>query len=795
MNPSKKAEFFNKLSSFFLKATIFSIPFFFLPFVRVPLDVSKGFLFSFGVILSFLAFIIARLVEGSFTLPRTRILAAASLIPVSFIVASILSPNFRVSFWGNSFDVVTGAGSALLFILVVLATSFFKDTNRIKGLYSAFFRGFIFLSIFQIAYIFIPFNQFFAKLFMQASPSLIGGWNDLAIFTGAIVILALMTLTKHSISKGLKRLATTSLVLGLITLVIVNTIAIWIMVGLVALIVFVYTLSFKRRPEMEEVNTEDGDERVFGIAPFIVILVSLFFIMSGATLGARITNMLGTTHTDVRPSIQSTFSVMKSAIAHNPLIGSGPNRFSHAWFMYKPADVNGTVFWDTGFSAGFGLIPTFFVTTGILGILAWLFFFASFIRQAFRPRVFYIEGGDNAYAVSTSLVLSLYFWVNAIIYVPNNINFILAFVMTSVFVGALIAGGIIGERKVAFLNDPRASFFSILSVVVLMILTIITGFIYVQKFSSIVLFNNGTTNINYTAESLDKSEISLLRALELSEQDIYYRALSEVYLYKLGFLLNQGENLSEAVKPELQNILNKSRASAEAAVRFDPTNYFNRISLARVFEALVPLKIEGAYDSARVSYEEALKQNPTNPGIYLSLARLEMANKSNNKAREYIKKALDKKANFVEAVFMLAEIEQSEGNSDEAIKQATQATQIAPNDASVFFQLGLLKYVNKDYTGAVGALERAVLLSPSSLNLHYYLGLAYAKAGRTSDALLQMRAIQKQIPDNEDMKKIIQNLEAGRDPLDGLVKNEASGIQEESAPEAGAQLPQDNNKR
>ena len=56
------------------------------------------------------------------------------------------------------------------------------------------------------------------------------------------------------------------------------------------------------------------------------------------------------------------------------------------------------------------------------------------------------------------------------------------------------------------------------------------------------------------------------------------------------------------------------------------------MSLGRVYEAVVPLKIPGAYESARASYEQALTLNPRSPALFLTLARLEAAQGDNAKA-------------------------------------------------------------------------------------------------------------------------------------------------------------------
>ena len=50
----------------------------------------------------------------------------------------------------------------------------------------------------------------------------------------------------------------------------------------------------------------------------------------------------------------------------------------------------------------------------------------------------------------------------------------------------------------------------------------------------------------------------------------------------------------------------------------------------------------------------------------------------------------------------------------------------------------------------------------------YYLGLAYDDQGEKSNALAQFIKLLESNPNNENVKKIIANLRAGRVALDGL---------------------------
>jgi VIT1/CCC1 family predicted Fe2+/Mn2+ transporter len=94
---SKKVEFFNKLSFTTLLATIFLSLFFFIPYVPVTLEASKGFLISVGATLALFFWLIARLGEGKFSFPKDKLIVAGAAIPVVFLLSSFFSSSKYVS--------------------------------------------------------------------------------------------------------------------------------------------------------------------------------------------------------------------------------------------------------------------------------------------------------------------------------------------------------------------------------------------------------------------------------------------------------------------------------------------------------------------------------------------------------------------------------------------------------------------------------------------------------------------------------------------------------------------------
>ena len=198
--------------------------------------------------------------------------------------------------------------------------------------------------------------------------------------------------------------------------------------------------------------------------------------------------------------------------------------------------------------------------------------------------------------------------------------------------------------------------------------------------------------------------------------------MSDIYLARLSLLSSQKNIPNETLNSQFQSIFQNAINSSKAAIDYDNANYQNHLAAGRVYESVIP--VEGAYKMAYDNYSNALKLNPKSPAINLTLARLEAFNKNNSKAREYVTKSLQLKNNYTDAVFLLAQIEISEGNIKDAIKLIEAGSTLAFDNPAVFFQLGVLKYSDKEknYKGAAEAFEKAVALNASYSNARYFLG-------------------------------------------------------------------------
>lgn len=750
---SKKVELFNKLSFGTLLGTIFLSLLFFIPYISVTLDASKGFLVSVGMTLALFFWLIARLGEGKFSIPKDKLIMYAAIIPVVFLVASFFSSSQYTSLFGSGFEIGTFGSMFVLFILFFLSSIYFQTEKRIVYFYMSLFVGGILLAIFELIHIFIGFGRIAPRLLLGVSSgNLIGSWNDFALFFGLLILLSLLTLEFLRSKKVFRIMQFFILIVGLFFLIIINIPFVWLLVGLCAAIIFIYSISIQQTHAHIE-------KKKFPFISLIVVFICFIFLVGSNSLGGVVAQYVNVPRIDIRPSFTTTAQIAWKAIKHNPLFGTGPNTFIIDWSLWQPKDIAQGIFWNTDFVSGFSTLSTFVVTTGILGLIAFALFIVTYCMRSYVSLKVALQSNSSNYFTMATLVISTYSWVSLIFYTPNIIMIVLAFASSGMLVGMLVMNQHVKVSHISFLNDPRNSFFAILGIMVLMMITLSTTYVYAEKFASIIYFSKGSVATN-TLESLSRSETMLTRAIALDKNDIYYRTLSQVYVGEIQLLVTDKTLSQDTLKSNVQQLVSAAEGSALAAVNRNPKGYLNYVNLGDIYASFVPFGIDKSYESAIGAYEKARTLAPNNASVVLSRASLEYAHKNNDEAKKYIQQALDLKVNYTDALFLLAQIETSEGNAGEAIKQAERAAQLTPTDATIFFRLGLLRYGNSDYTGAVSAFEQAVILNTNYLNARYFLGQAYQKVGRTSDALIQFKILAKVLPENQDIKDAIASLYA-----------------------------------
>jgi tetratricopeptide (TPR) repeat protein len=674
----------DRISFLSLFLVIVLLPVFFLPFTQIPIETSKALLFVVGLSVSVIFWALARFSDGKITLPKSWLLFSGFGVALVVLLSAFFSSAPNVSFFGTMFDIGSFwfIFTAILFMCacsVVLRDA--RNANMV--LFGTLISGAV-VMLFQIMRFFMP-TLLSLGVMGAKTDNMFGSWNAFGIFAGFSALLSLIIIEFFSVTKKSKFFFGALIALSMTLVAAVNFTFAWEMLGIFSLIIFVYKVSFFSRKENE------GAKPQFPAFSFAIVMISLLFFMSGQFIGGMIPQKLGLANIDPSPNFLATMSVAKQSLAHNPVLGIGPNRFADIWSMYKPAKVNTSDFWDVSFDHGSGLIPSLLATNGYLGILSWLVFFALFITIGIRSVFSNLDKGVNKEMVAF-FVLALYLFISSFFYSVGTASFLLAFAFTGVFIGLSAHQKSHGHVTIQFLDDHRKSFFFILFLVVVLVASAAATFKFIERFASVPYYAKTLQAFQTSTENpsprVAQAEASIAKTLSLYVNDLYLRTYSQVYLSKISLLSQKGNDLTEAEKAQFQTAFQEAVNGAQAATRFNNMNHLNFQSLGNVYGTAAVLGIKDAYEGAVDSYTKAATLNPLNPGIQLALANVALNADKVSEAKELTLKALALKPNFLDAIITLAQIAKNQGDLKTAIAYAEQALALYPQNTD------LINYVN-----------------------------------------------------------------------------------------------------
>lgn len=792
--PSK---FWQKMSHGILAILAFVMPFLFVPSAVFPFQLGKGLILAVAIVLATISFIISTIQNGSFLLPKNLFFLSILIIPIVFLISALATGATILNFFGYGFDVGSVGFITFGALFMFLVTEAWRTREEIFYAYLAFFVSAAIVFLFQIIRIIFGVNALSFGIFTSSVSNLIGNWNDLGIFAALTLIMSLVTIEMLTLSKLMKVFLYVLFVVSLLFCMFVNFGVIWMTLAVMSMVFFFYLFSFDRFMSTKApsdmsldggVTERPSVRRKISRPAIAVFVISVVFIIAGQSLGTFISNKIHVVSLEVRPSWVATAAVDSDTIKSHPLFGSGPGTFGTDWVLYKPTGVNESLFWNTDFLYGIGLIPSFAATTGIVGLLAFVFFLLMFLWVGIKAIFYPLSDLFSRYLVTTSFLASAFLWVGVVFYVPSVVNLTLTFFFTGLFGAILSREGILKTVVLPLKGNPKISFVSILCLTIILLASLVIGYNAGKGILSQYYYAQSVVGFSKD-QNIDTAEARMMKAIKLEGFDTYYRALSQIDLVRLNTLLGTQGADPDTLKTSFQNLLGDAIENARKATVINPHDYQNFVTLGDVYAALVPkpFAITGAFDNAKAMYETAEKVNPTAPGIPLSLAHLEVSNNDLEAARAYANQALALKQSYADAYFLLAQIDVTEGNVAKAIPSLESTIVLVPDNAGLYFQLGLLQYDQKDNNGAIASFSKAIQLENDYANAKYFLGLALYNVGRNSDAIIVFQNLAQTNPDSAEVKTILENLQANRAPF-------ANVPPPNNKPESASKLPVPNTK-
>jgi tetratricopeptide (TPR) repeat protein len=770
MNPVRRS--LDTISVFALITTVVAALLVIIPFASVSFVTTKTFLLAAGTLITLGLYILARLTRGNVVFPSSVLIGALWLPVVAYAFSAVFGRvAFVNAFWGTALEPDTLGFMLIVAILGTLSALVLKRPENYRSFLKIGAYTFVASALAQLLIVIV--GQFSPNNISPAF-SFIGSFGDLASLLGLGVVALLITFRFLEFSSRTRRMFIISGIVALFLLAIANVSLVWILLALVSLGLFVEAI-MRRRSKSADADLDETfvlDETPVGsdegnhslVVPLAVLAVSLFFIIGGA-LGNALANSLHVSVLNIRPSWQSTFSVAEKTYSTAPVFGSGPSTFGVEWLKHRDASLNSTVFWNIDFSSGIGFIPTSMVTTGIVGVLAWLAFIGLFVVLGLRMLILRTpQDAFIRYTAIVSFVGSLYLFTIAIFDLPNTVMLMLTFVFAGLFISTTRYAAHGRQWGILFSRSPRLGFVIVFSLTILLLSSVLAAYTLVGRYVATAQFSKAITALS--AGNLDGAESAVQNALSFAPSAPAYQLQSSIAKARLATIVNSTTLERSAAQKAYQTALSSGINAALTATNLNSSDYQNWLALGTLYAQAVPLGVSGAYDSAKTAYKKAQDLNPTNPQILYILAQLDIANKDSKSAETNLKSAISLKQDYIDAIFLLSQLQVQDGNVKDALNSSLAAAYFAPNNPNILFQVGILSAAAGDYASAGAALSAAVAANPQFANARYFLAAIYAKRGDFPNALAQMQAIAALSSDNaKTVAPQIASLTVGKNPF------------------------------
>jgi len=772
---------------------VFLLPLFFTTAVPSVLELNKQFLLIVMVGTAFLLWVGKMIWLNEVYFRRDFVLVPILTLLLVIGLSTLFSIYPQQSMWG-----VFGKESHSFISLLCLVAFFLLVFNNFKKESEVFLLGLVFLIGSVLAGIFAylqTWGVFILPWDILKNPTFntIGTIWALALFTGSAFILSVALALREQTPRFLK--ITLLVIAGLLFLALLKFnlfFKIWlgIILCLVALLAFVV------------VKEGQGTPNKLKIVPMLFLAFAFFAVI------------MKDLPREVNLPQETSLGVAFASFKENALLGKGPVTYDLVFQKFRPESVA----WPNNFSEASSYFMTLMSTVGILGTVAFVFMFAFglviFFRGAFRIiSSDQKRGGDDFLFLGFGLVwlllgLSFFFY---------SVNLTVLFVWW-LSLGALVSLSFMrfGDDQGTVLASPRSSL--VASFVFVLVMMGFLAMIYTggQKYFAAINFKDALES-DAQSKPLDQLGGQILKAVQADPQrDEYHRNLSVVfYAMANKRAAEKDDDLSAEDLNFISGMIKSSLQESESAKNLNPDNPQNYLSLARVYEGILATT-EEADKKAVENYQKAIELDPRNPSLYhkianvyvtmFDLARAKNQSQSQNGeseitkeerkylllAKENLAQALEINSNFFQSKMFLTEIHQREGDMAKAISNEEEIKSMAPNSPQISFRLGLLYYQNEQKDQAQKELERTVSLDKNHLTARYFLGLLYEEDGNTDKALEQFEKIAELDEENEEIKQIIENVKAGRDPLAGVLEEgQEEGVAEEIFQETREQVEEE----
>lgn len=662
-----------------------------------------------------------------------------------FVLATIFSVNRWGSFLGNYGNPMKGLVAGLTGVLFFW---FLANTINEKRLCLNFYALLISSSVIALAGLLSIFNfSFLNKIIPAGNLNLLGSYANLAAFLLlSLPLLAVGICMLGQISPNIKKsnsliiklaLAVMIFLFGL-TLMILGGFVFW-PVSIVSLVVILLFVLPKTTPADKGANM-----KLFGLLAFIVILM----IVGNLKIFTRALPY------EINLNLQSSWSIAKDSIKHNPFLGVGPANYYYAFDKYHDNNFNLTEFWNIHPDSTSGLPFELLVTIGLIGSLLFLIIVFKGLQLIYSTLLGSKQNGGQ------SILLGLFSSLVSLIILVFifSLNGSLLLYGALIFSLAVAGSMILGEKEPGYFemtfDKHKPTTASSLALLVLL--------------TAIILIFVGSVNFiladMYFNRSLKSTDIK--SAILRNEKAVNLNPYVDVYLLNLSNLYfaqyNNDQTLGQAEK---NNLANLAIGLAQKAVSLSPEKAANHEAYAYILEGLATINKDFLV-KAEDEYKKISELEPASPLPNLRLGIISANQASAEKdvkqkqsllssALQSLDDAISKKANFSPAYFAKAQILSGQGNNDEAIGLLKYAVNYDPNNIDYLNSLGSMLVQQ----GVASTTQNVVIAKNQYLKDAEQVFLAVlANDNKNINALYGLAIIYQKTGDKANMKIAVDNI-------------------------------------
>jgi len=157
----------------------------------------------------------------------------------------------------------------------------------------------------------------------------------------------------------------------------------------------------------------------------------------------------------------------------------------------------------------------------------------------------------------------------------------------------------------------------------------------------------------------------------------------------------------------------------------------------------IGLLLQGDVKGAEYAFTKVTEAEPGYADGWLNVARALIQEGETERAKPFIKKALEVNPALGRIWYFKALIEKADGDYDAALKSLAVVTAKYPRDRVVWNQVGRLLFLKRQYKESIDALNKVAAIDPEDLQMHYTAMLAYGGLGDANNAAREQKLFQR----------------------------------------------------